>query len=541
MLKNLRIIIWIFFIVISFIALAPNPNPSGVMVTAVSGSASEALSVGDVIFKINGQPATPDIVNQQFFDIIKIETNKGAKFVRVNGTLGAVVEKPPISNLKFGLDLKGGTRAIVEPNTTDKELINQIVSTLETRINLFGLREATFRPLYSGEKGFVEVSIAGGTEQELIDLLEKQGKFESKIPVLLDVANNKTSLNLEKNYEISVSENAVSVDDKNVNVGETFEISGIIFRLDEISGKKINLTSTVFSGADIVTVFFDPQRSIIEPTPAGDFKWQFAVEISRSGAERFALVTKNIKTTPSGYLESPIIILLDDEIIDTLNIASSLKGRAETQVSISGGAASFKEAVSERAQLQSILRSGALPASIEIVQLDTISPNLGSDFLKTAILAGLVAQIGVLAVVAIRYRRIKIVLPMVAVSLSELLIILGIASIIGWTIDLSSIAGIIASIGTGINDQIIIIDESTRKAEEESIRQKLKKAYFIIFGAAGTMIGAMIPLFAVGFGVLRGFALTTIIGVLIGILITRPAFGVIVERFVSKSEADKVQ
>jgi preprotein translocase subunit SecD len=189
----------------------------------------------------------------------------------------------------------------------------------------------------------------------------------------------------------------------------------------------------------------------------------------------------------------------------------------------------------ERARLQSILKSGALPTSVTIVQLETLSPTLGTTFIKNALLAGFVALIGVIVVVGTRYKKPRIVLPMIIISSSEILIILGIASMIGWTIDLPAIAGIIATIGSGINSQIMIIDQALRGEDKTlSLREKLKSAFFVIFGAGGTVIAAMIPLMIVGFGLLRGFAITTIIGVLVGIVIARPAFGEIVKRILKE-------
>ena len=112
---------------------------------------------------------------------------------------------------------------------------------------------------------------------------------------------------------------------------------------------------------------------------------------------------------------------------------------------------------------------------------------------------------------------------------SEAFITLGIAAFINWNLDAPSIAGIIAGMGTGINDQIIIIDES-EKQTEGSIKERIKRALFIIIGAFFTIVAAMIPLFWAGAGMLRGFALTTIIGVSVGILITRPAFADIIKK-----------
>ena len=83
--------------------------------------------------------------------------------------------------------------------------------------------------------------------------------------------------------------------------------------------------------------------------------------------------------------------------------------------------------------------------------------------------------------------------------------------------------------GTGVNDQIIIIDESVSNRNID-IRERIKRALFVIFGAFFTIIAAMLPLFWAGAGLLKGFALTTIISVTVGILITRPAFASIIRK-----------
>jgi preprotein translocase subunit SecD len=103
---------------------------------------------------------------------------------------------------------------------------------------------------------------------------------------------------------------------------------------------------------------------------------------------------------------------------------------------------------------------------------------------------------------------------------------------LSWTIDLPAIAGMIAAIGTGVDQQIIIADESIRGEKEKAVftmKEKLKRAFFIVFGAAATVIGAMLPLMFLGVGLVKGFAITTIIGVLVGVLVARPAYARIVE------------
>lgn len=532
--RNPRVIILVFFIVMSLLFINPNTNPQGMKVTHVSKESQlSGVSTGDVIIYVNGKEATPEVLSKNYSGTVIVQTNKGIRYSNVNGSLGIAAENVEFSNLRFGLDLKGGVRAVIEPNTSDKAEVEQIISTLQTRINVYGLREAVFRPVYHENKAFIEVSIASGNEDELRSLLESQGKFEAKIPLILRIRGNESSIKLKGDHKISVGNATVSIEGKEYFTGDVLVLDGIPLEVGGITKDYVNLTSTVFTGSDIKIVFFDPQRSRIEN--AGDFyRWSFAVQLSKEGAEKFAMITGNLGIVPGGYLDSPIVLYLDGNFIDALSISSDLRGKVVTEVSISGAAPDVQQAAVSRARIQSILRSGALPVSISIVQLENISPNLGVGFIRNALAAMAVAIGGVVAVVSLRYRKMKIVFPMVLISLSEVLIILGFAALVGWTIDLSAIAGIIASVGTGIDAQIIMIDQALRREEEMilTLREKLNRAFFVIFGSAGTVIAAMLPLMIIGFGLLRGFAITTAAGVIIGIAITRPAFGAIVEKII---------
>jgi preprotein translocase subunit SecD len=130
-----------------------------------------------------------------------------------------------------------------------------------------------------------------------------------------------------------------------------------------------------------------------------------------------------------------------------------------------------------------------------------------------------------------RYRSLKIAAPILITSLSEVLIIFGIAALIKWNIDLAAIAGILATVGTGVDAQIVITDEvlEGKKATFTNWKERLKRALFIIFGSYATVVAAMIPLWGIGAGLLKGFAIVTIIGATIGVFITRQAYAKIIE------------
>ena len=97
---------------------------------------------------------------------------------------------------------------------------------------------------------------------------------------------------------------------------------------------------------------------------------------------------------------------------------------------------------------------------------------------------------------------------------------------------MAGIAGIIAAVGTGVDAQIIILDEMLRKesaTEMTNWKQKVKNAFFVIFASYATLVASMLPLWNAGAGMLRGFALTTIVGITMAVLITRPAYADIVK------------
>ena len=164
-----------------------------------------------------------------------------------------------------------------------------------------------------------------------------------------------------------------------------------------------------------------------------------------------------------------------------------------------------------------------------IVSLGTMSPSLGASFTKNIIYLGAIVFIIISTILFVKYRKIKITLSVILTMFSEAFITIGIAALISWNLDAPSIAGIIAGMGTGVNDQIVILDESVSNANI-SLKERIKKALFIIVGAFFTIVAAMLPLFWAGAGILKGFALTTIISVTVGILITRPAFAEIIRR-----------
>ncbi len=206
-----------------------------------------------------------------------------------------------------------------------------------------------------------------------------------------------------------------------------------------------------------------------------------------------------------------------------------------SELLITGGAQTADEAKSELKNLEVLLVTGSLPIGIKSISKESVSPLLGKEFLGNTFMIGIIALILVALVIFLRYRHLNIALPIVLTGISEIIIILGVAAVMRISLDLASVTGILAAIGTGVDHQIIIMDELLKgsgKQEEEagsgtSYGSRINRAFFIIMAAAAAAMATMLPLFfGVGAGKLKGFAIMTILGVIIGVGITRPAFSV---------------
>ncbi|MFW5949380.1 MAG: preprotein translocase subunit SecD [Halolamina sp.] len=233
---------------------------------------------------------------------------------------------------------------------------------------------------------------------------------------------------------------------------------------------------------------------------------------------------------PNGT-EPCILLVQDDQVLNSFGVDEGLaqpmrdgEWADDPQFRLTTGNLSTAQEVAIN------LRAGALPTELDLDQNSMlyIDPSQSDRFKTDSMLAGFAAVLAVSGVVFARYRRVEVAGPMIVTALSEVVILMGVAAAIGYPIDLSVIAGFIAAIGTGVDDLIIIADEVMSEGEVSSRRvfqSRFRKAFWVIGAAAATTIVAMSPLAVLSLGQLRGFAIFTILGVLVGVLITRPAYG----------------
>jgi len=494
------LIIILIFSLISIFGLPPTFLQKGVLITSVEPNSTafeQGLRQGQIIKSIdetsisNVEDFTKIITGKYLGEKVKtvFNTDQGEIIIFSNELPQITVTDIPNTKIKTGLDLAGGARALVQAK--EKKLssteLNDLIAVVSNRLNVYGIADMNVLPVkdLSGNN-YMLIEIAGATPEDLEGLIAQQGKFEAKI------------------------------------ANETVFIGG-------------NKDITSVCRNDATCALIETCQQNTEGEHYCNFR--FSIYLSEEAAERHAEITDKLEVnnTPKGnYLSEKLDLYVDDNLLDSLLISESLKGRATTQIAISGSGTgqtqeeAYNNALEEMHKLQTILITGSLPYKLEIVKLDTISPVLGKDFINSILLAGIAAIFAVAIIIFFRYRRIKSSLALMLISLSEVAIILGIASFINWNLDLPSIAGILATIGTGIDDLIIIIDESIFKTVL-SLKQRLKRAFAIILGAYFTSLVSLLPLMWAGAGLLKGFAITTIIGITAGVLITRPAFADVIK------------
>lgn len=309
---------------------------------------------------------------------------------------------------------------------------------------------------------------------------------------------------------------------------QTAGISGDIqegLRADEIA----NITAHVVYGSEGIesrTVGAVPVRED-ERSP-----WGASFTLTEAGAVALRDAALEYGATDNP-VDHELAMLLDDVVIYSAplspELAQDLKAkpvyglRAETGIENEG---------LERAKALIIhLKAGVLPVNVEIIGSGEVPAYLGAKFKQGSIVAGFAALILVTLVVFLRYREKKIILPMFFTLLSEIILILGFAAVINWRLDLPSIAGIIAVIGTGVDQLVIITDEviSGGRSSAKMYRKRISFAFGIIFVSVTTTIVAMLALAFLALGTLRGFAIVTIVGLLLGIFIARPAYARMIE------------
>jgi protein-export membrane protein SecD len=222
---------------------------------------------------------------------------------------------------------------------------------------------------------------------------------------------------------------------------------------------------------------------------------------NQKGALRFGKLTAE-------NVGRPFAIILDNIVVSAPNINEPILGGS--------GQISGRFTTEETNELAIVLRSGALPAKLTIVEERTVGPSLGSDSIRAGVIASLVGLVGIMLFILLPYGLFGIFANIAL--LANLLMLVAVMSAFGFTLTLPGIAGIVLTLGMAIDSNVLVyerIREEWRRGRTpfNSVEIGFKEALTTVFDANITTLIAAAVLFGVGSGPIRGFAVTLAIGI----------------------------
>jgi preprotein translocase subunit SecD len=276
------------------------------------------------------------------------------------------------------------------------------------------------------------------------------------------------------------------------------------------AGQTAGLRQVIYPSAEDQGLFYILEQTpvvtgeqLVDAQPAFDQNGRPAVSFrfNPSGARAFGLYTAE-------NIGSPFAIVLDSQVVSAPVIQSSIPGGS--------GIITGRFSVEESTNLAVLLRAGALPARMTFLEERTIGPELGQDSIDAGKTAALVAMASVLVFMALSYGMFGVIANVAL--LFNIAMIFAILSVIGGTLTLPGIAGIVLTIGMAVDANVLIFERireelRTARGTARAIELGYEKAMSAIVDANITTFITAAILFALGSGPVRGFAITLGLGI----------------------------
>lgn len=371
---------------------------------------------------------------------------------------------------RLGLDLQGGTQLTykvimddVEPDLRD-DAYESSRNIIERRINLLGVSEPVIQTLKVGDEYRIIVDLPGVSNvSQAIDLIGQTAQltfWEGDGTPVASQSGNTNPLYLVMGQLIG--SNPVPTD----LTGKDLQNASVVF--DQTSGKP-----------------------------------QVQIQFTNEGGRKFSEITKR-------NLGQIVAIALDNQVISAPVVQSEI---------VNGTAVISGNFTPDEAKGLSIaLNGGALPAPLEVIAQKTVGPSLGIDSLQKSLFAALIGLASIIFFMVYIYKKEGFI---AAVALAiYTIIVLFIFKLIPVTLTLAGIAGFILSIGMAVDANILIFErmkEELRrgKPRDIAIKNGFSRAWTSIRDSNITSIITTIILFYFGTGMVRGFALTLFIGIIV--------------------------
>jgi len=244
-------------------------------------------------------------------------------------------------------------------------------------------------------------------------------------------------------------------------------------------------------------------EQLVDAQPAFDQNGRPAVNFrfNPAGARKFGDYTAD-------NIGSPFAIVLDDEVISAPVIQSHIPGGS--------GIITGNFTVEESTQLAVLLRAGALPAKLTFLEERTIGPELGQDSIDAGRVAAVIAMVAVVLFMWASYGLFGVFANIALVI--NMILLFGVMSMIGATLTLPGIAGIVLTIGMAVDANVLVFERireelRVQKGPVRAIEIGYERAMSAIVDANLTTMITALVLFFFGAGPVRGFAVTLAIGI----------------------------
>jgi len=351
---------------------------------------------------------------------------------------------------KLGLDLIGGSRLVLEAQTTEDvpEITDDVMSSLhfsiENRINSMGVAETVVQKV--------------GKDRLLVE-----------IPNISDPQKAKEYLGKTANLEFKKQKEGLR------------------------KGQKIWVSSGV-SGKAL-------KRAYVGSGAAGN--WLVNFELNEQGAKKFAQLTTEIEGEPLG-------IFFDGDLVSSPVVRTPITGGAGYIEGIG--------TLEEVKDMVNLLNAGALPVPAKIIEENSVGPTLGLDSIEKSKIAGIIG-LGLVMIFMVAYYRLPGIIANVALVIYGLFVF-AIFKIVPVTLTLAGIAGFILSIGMAVDANILIFERTKEELRigrtlYTAINTGFDRAFTSIFDSNMTTIITCVILYLLGTSIVKGFALTLTIGVIV--------------------------
>jgi protein-export membrane protein SecD len=413
---------------------------------------------------------------------------------------------------RLGLDLQGGTAVVLEaPAGTDPELLEVATDIMTRRIEDFG--EVQEPEITVSGNDTVVVQLPGvEDEQRAIEAVGQTGLLSFR-PVL-EVFPGTTS-------PLAGTGTPGIDDDTGLSIEDDISKDAYLVYSGSFGDEVLHVGPAELQGEDVdeALPFFDTTTGI----------WTVTLDLTPDGGEKFAQLTAEAAGFPVGDPRRQIAIILDGEVIS----APSVNPDVSPETGISGGRAlitigSDTEAQQEAQDLALTLRYGSLPVAFEVSAVQKVSATLGTDSLRSGIVAGILGLALVVVVLLVGYRSMGLVaIAGLSVFGSLLVALFGLLGRWqGLTLTLAGVTGIIVSVGITADSYIVYFERVKEKIREglgveDATEEGFGLAFRTILTADTVSLLAAILLWFLAVGAVKGFAIALGLATILDIFVAR--------------------